>query len=198
MFPGRGHVDDYYSYRPRTALRRPTVLVGVPGSYCGKTARIVSMFAGLPLVWVDRQAEHLLGRSVEWTDVHDGRKARLKAEQKVLDRALGDRSPGGIAASMVTFTHPVLRERLLSTCDVVHLRVTEDEAITRVRRDSAEDRRKHYALLGGEAFDETSLRLRLPFHYSLYSAVSDVIDVDGRPPTAVGQQLVDRLLAAAG
>lgn len=157
------------------------------------TCRVLTMLTGLPLVWLDRQAEHILGRSVEWIDVHSGRPERLAAEQQILERALGGRTPPVIATSSVTLTHPDLRSMLEAQCDVVHLRIDPEVALRRIREAAAEDPRKHYAIRDGQPYNEDNVRSRLLFFERLLRDYPDPLDINDRLPLEVGQELAARL-----
>lgn len=189
--------EDYYSYKPRASLQRPLVLAGMPGSQVGMTGRVLTMLTGLKLVWVDRQAEHILGRSVEWIDVHAGRPQRLEAEAQVIDKALLERSPPVIATSAVTLTHPDLRRRLEAAGDFLHLRLDPEEAMRRIATESEADPRRYYAIRDGQPFDETWVRARLRFFDRLLRPIEDVVEIGQRMPLEVGRELADRFLRAA-
>ena len=164
----------------------------MPGAQVGATARVFSMLTGLPLAWLDRQAEHVLGRSVEWIDVHSGRAERLQAERQVLVGALGGTTAPVVATSSVTLTHPDLRALIEEHCDIVHLKLDPEVALHRIREASAQDPRKHYAIRDGQPFEEANVRSRLLFFERLLRDFSDTIDIHDRLPLEVGQQLAER------
>ena len=145
-------MDDYYSYKPTAQLERPLVLAGLPGVDVGKTARVVNMLTGVPLVWLDRRASHLLGRSIEIAP----RQERIAAERDLLKTFLA-RTPPVIAASQLTLTDPLCRE-LLRDCTRIHLAISIENSLERVQQRSAEDLRAFHFLREGRPFDPSALR----------------------------------------
>lgn len=185
--------DDYYSYRPLLQLDRPLTLVGIPGSEVGRTARAMNLMSGVPFVWLDRQVEHRLGRSVELVQREEGPAPRLIHERAVVDELLARGDKPIVAASDLTFSDPWLRERLEGHTDVVLLHVDVDTALALVERQAKDDARQHWALRQGGAASPATVRRALVEAERRVRHLSRVVLVRDRPPLAVAEDLLRSL-----
>lgn len=188
---------DYYGYAPLATLPRPLALCGLPGSDVGKTARAINLITGIPFVWIDRQVEHKLGRSVELVSLEQGLDPRFAAEREVLDEVLQARTPPLVALTDVTLTAPALRTLVADQMDVVQLHLTIDEAATRVVQQAAKDARAHYALRQAQRVEPAVIRPRLDRLAEPLKGLGRVVRVQGRSPLEVARQIAQELGAMA-
>jgi hypothetical protein len=180
-------MDDYYSYKPTVRLERPVLLAALPGIDVGKTARVINMLTGVPLLWLDRRASHLLGRSVEIAP----RQERIAAERALLLQFL-QRTPPVIAASHLTLLDPGCRD-LLSDVRGVHLAQSVSASLDAIREQSAGDPRAFHALREGRTFDADALRPGLEDLEAELLRLPEQVPVEGRPPLDLGRALLERL-----
>ena len=180
-------MDDYYSYKPTAQLARPLVLAGLPGVDVGKTARVVNMLTGVPLVWLDRRASHVLGRSVEIASRQD----RTAAERDLLKTFLA-RTPPVIATSHLTLLDPTCRT-LLRDCSRIHLAISIDESLALIQQRSAEDPRAFHALREGRPFEAAALRPVLAELDAQLRALPQQRSVTGQVPLDIGRALLEDL-----
>ena len=180
-------MDDYYSYKPTARLDKPVFLAALPGVDVGKTARVINMLTGVPLVWLDRRASHLLGRSVEIAP----RQERIEAERELLKTFLA-RTPPVIAASHLTLQDPGCRD-LLRDALGIHLAISIDESLEAIRSQSDKDLRAFHFLREGRPFDPVVLRPGLEALEVQLRRLPRQVAVDGRAPLDVGRALLDAL-----
>jgi shikimate kinase len=190
--------DDYYGYAPLVTLDRPLALCGLPGSEPGATARVVSMFTGVPLVRVDDQVSHLAGRAYDLLVLQDGVDAALDLEEQVLDKALAKRTCPVIGLSVYSLQRPSARRRLLETCEVRYLCMPLSESVDRVAKASEADARQHAAVRQGGPADGQHLLPVLRFLDRLAREAPATVDIAGRTPMQVGRALADELTGGAG
>jgi shikimate kinase len=190
---------DYYSYAPLHRLDRPLVLVGLPGADVGKTARAFNLLTGIPFVWVDRQVEHVLGRSVELVHLEEGAGARIAAEADVWARVFAARTPPVVAASDVSLDDPGVRADVAARTTPVLLDVDLDLAVSRIRSAGEADARAHVALRGAGPFDARAVRAALAPHALAIEALCalrpDVqrVPVGDDPPLTVAERVAASL-----
>ena len=185
-------MSDYYSYAPLVRLQKPLLLCGLPGADVAMTARVATMLTGLQLVSVDRRVEHLASNAAELVEFREGREQRLALEEQVIAEALGRRSPPVIAASPVTLTSASLVDRLAGA-HWLCLHMTVAEAMEAMRRQVAEDRRRHYALRAGGPVDD-SLRPELEQVERVLRGTPDRIPIRGRTALEVGEEVAAWLM----
>lgn len=188
-------MSDYYSYAPLVRLDTPLLLCGLPGADVAMTARVATMLTGLPLVSVDRRVEHLASNAAELVEFRQGRAQRLLFEAEVITEALGRRTPPVIAASPITLTSEDLVSRL-SGARWLCLHMSVDEALDSMRRQVADDRRRHYALRAGGPVDD-SLRPELESLARVLGQAPEQLPVAGRTALEVGEDIAARLMGPA-
>ena len=188
---------DYYGYGPLLRLDRPLALCGVPGADVGVTARVVTMFTGLPLVRLTHRVSHVLGQTHGRALLTLGEAAVAEVEADELAKAL--RGPGSPVISLTshTLTDPQLRAEVLARCDLVHLRLDLQLALRRIREAAATDPRRHLAVRGGGDADDASVLARLRFLARLCRDAPRHVDIGDRMPIQVGREIVDALEEAA-
>lgn len=184
---------DYYGYAPMTRLDRPLVLCGLPGAEPGATARVVSMFTGIPLVRVTDKVAHLAGEAYELHVMKAGVDAALDLEAQVLRRALDGRSPPVIGLSDFTLQRAALRQELLARADVRYLHMTLEESVHRIRVAALDDPRRYAAIRAGDPPDALHLMPRLRFLDRLCREAPVRIDIREQTPMAVGRALAASL-----
>ena len=125
-------------------------------------------------------------------EFREGREQRLALEEQVIAEALGRRSPPVIAASPVTLTSASLVDRLAGA-NWLCLHMTVTEAMEAMRRQVAEDRRRHYALRAGGPVDD-SLRPELEQVERVLRGTPDRISIRGRTALEVGEEVAAWLM----
>jgi len=189
---------DYYGYAPLLRLQRPLALCGLPGTERGSTARVVSMFSGVPVVRVEDQVAHLAGCHWDLLVLRDGAEAALALETQVIDRALSGRSAPVIGLSSITLQDAELRARLLAHSTVVHLQLSLSDSLARVQAQSLADPRRHAALRAGEPPTAGLLLPKLRFLERLCRAAHRAHPVGSAGAHEVGRALLETLEEAAG
>jgi shikimate kinase len=185
--------DYYYGYRPLLRLERPVALFGLPGARVGRTARAMNLLSGVPFVWLDRRVEHHFGRSVQRVDMEDGSDARLGVERAVLERALKERTHALWALSNVSWTDPTLLDWIDEKAEMIRLDVTPVQACERIRRDVAEDARRHWTLRSACGLSEERMLEELTRQQDALPAGDRVVSVLGRTPMEIAQDLLESM-----
>lgn len=188
---------DYYSYAPLLTLPRPVILCGIPGAEVGPTARIATMFNGLPLSRLADRVAHLVGESHTRALITQGEQKLLDLELEQLQKALEQRTPPVIALSDVGLTDPRIRALASEAGELVQLRIHFPIALERIRADVHKDPGKHLHLRNGGSADDEAVLARLRFLDRLCREAHRHVDVGERPPLAVGRQISDELEARA-
>lgn len=113
---------DYYGYAPLIRPDRPLCLVALPGGQAGMVARLVSIFTGLPLSWLDRAVEHRAGMAVDGLVLSRGEPAQHAIERDLLPGILRRSTPHIVALGERTLLAADLRDLVASTATLVYLR----------------------------------------------------------------------------
>jgi shikimate kinase len=158
------------------------VLVGFMGAGKTTVGHLLAERLGLPFADSDRIIEQWSGRSVPQIFAEDGEPAFRALEHQVIADLLDGPdlilALGGGAAE-----HPGTREKL-APAQVIYLEVGYDQALARVGGDAGRP------LLARPDLAATYQR-RLP----LYAGIATLtVSTDGRPPEAIGQDILDRLV----
>jgi shikimate kinase len=190
-------MHDYYSYAPLLTLPRPLILCGIPGAEVGHTARVATMFTGLPLVRLTDRVSHLVGETHTRALITQGEQKLLDLELDQLEKALAMRSPPVIAITSVGLTDRRIRDLAKSAGDLVQLRLNFRVALDRIRADAADNPGKHLHLRNGGVADDEAILARLRFLDRLCREAPAHIDVGRRLPLDVGRQISDDLEARA-
>lgn len=186
---------DYYSYAPRLTLGQPLVLCGIPGAEVGPTARIASMFHGLPLMRLAERVAHIVGESHTRALITQGEEKLLALELEQLNKAIDMRKPPVVALSSVGMTDPRIRALATEACELVQLRIHFPQALQRIRADVTKDPSKHLHLRQGGVADDEAILARLRFLDRLCREAHRHIDVGQRLALDVGRQISDELEA---
>lgn len=184
--------QDYYGYQPRLLLNQPVVIFGSPGTQVGRTTRAMHLLAGLPLVWVDRVLEHVVGMNVERLEAEQGVAARLEAERTLIAKELRPGKPKLYAVSHHTMTDPGLRT-LLQGAQTVRLRATLPAMLAQIERDVSADAAKHWAIRSENGLDHETLKQALKrLEKRLPSGDYDILCA-GRAPMEVASDILKLL-----
>lgn len=184
---------DYYSYKPLITPDRPLCVVALPGGQAGATARLISVFTGLPLCWLDRSVEHRAGVSVDGLVLQRGEPAQHALERDLLPAILRRASPHIIALGERTLLDPTLRDLVRSTTTLVYLQrprptLIAELARQRARRPNAWARLLIDRDLTGPELEPVFMRLELPM-----VRADHVIDAGELHPQPTAQAVLDAL-----
>lgn len=146
---------DYYSYKALIAPDKPVGLVGLPASGHGQTARMVSIYTGLPLFWLDRAVEHKAGMAIDGVVLKGGDALRHSYEQQLLVPVLERSTAHILALGDTTLRDPDLRALLTERCELVFVRRPQEVLLATMARQFSKDPRAFYRYLMGRPPDPT-------------------------------------------
>ena len=172
----------------RYELKRPVFLIGFMGAGKTSVARRLARTCGIASVDMDTYLERSAGRSVKEIFAEDGEAGFRDIETGVLRELAGKDDPLLISCGGGIVERPENRELMVEAGVVVHLRVTVDEAESRIS--NKESRPLFGDLEAAEALRER----RMP----LYEQAADhSIDTAGRSIPQIAHD-VRRLLEEGG
>jgi len=154
----RAYADAYYGYAPLVHIRRPLVVIGMPGAETVAVCNALASLTGLPLIDLSRRVEHDAGKSVSHIVLREGERMLRAREAALLMRAVEERPPAIIACGPGAWSKAEIRRALPAQADTLALHRPEGALLQALRAAVARSPGSEPDFMGGQPIELGRLR----------------------------------------
>jgi len=185
-------MNHYYDYHMSTVLGQPIGLIGFFGCEAAQVGYHIASLTGLPFASVDRLVEHSMGCSVAELTASRGIKAYRDQLEACLNTELTS-PPFGILALPPDALLGAEVSIPPGCMTLVYLRMDLFDAFRALRRQLRADPKRYLPHLSEPPQRPADLAQALHEREAGFAGAELILDVNGRHPAAVAEQIIETL-----
>lgn len=183
----------YYDHHALVTIDKPVSLIGFSGAGVHRATYFLSSMTGLPFTDVDRQVEHLAGRSVAQIVIEEGEAAWRKLEQQVVLKSLRETPPRILCLGEGALLDAKVRKEVMWRSKLVYVRRPREVLLRNIQKGLGESPGRFPLFIQNMPLSTVALEPLLAARETYYERAHVHVDVADIGAIDVARLVAERL-----